>query len=114
MVNQTTHAQLQEAAPDEADAVFADAEARRTQSGGYALASAVAGFAASEFAHQYLGQRAEKTWATGPNPRAEHAEMDGETVGNDETFSNGAKWPGDPILGADGVAGCNCGLEISY
>ena len=40
--------------------------------------------------------------------------MDGETVANDDVFSNGAKWPGDPVLGAEGVSGCNCGLSVSY
>jgi HK97 family phage portal protein len=114
MVNNTTYNQLSEAEPDEADDVFANAESTRTHSGGYALAAAVAGFATSEFAHQYFGTKAQKTWITGPNPRASHAEMDGETVGNDEVFSNGAKWPGDPTLGASEVAGCNCGLEISF
>jgi hypothetical protein len=114
MVNNTTLNQLEDAEPDEADSVFDNAKAQRSNSGGFALAAAVAGFATSEFAHQYFGQKAQKTWVTGPNPRAEHAAMDGETVGNDETFSNGAKWPGDPILGAEGVSGCNCGLEVSF
>jgi HK97 family phage portal protein len=114
MVNNTTLNQLEDADPDEADDVFTNAEAARTHSGGYALAAAVAGFATSEFAHQYYGSKAQKTWVTGPNPRPDHADMDGESVPNDESFSNGAKWPGDPILGADGVAGCNCGLEVSF
>jgi hypothetical protein len=114
MVNSTTLQQLEETDPEDADTVFDNAASTRTKSGGWALAAAVAGFATSEFAHQYFGQRAEKTWVTGPNPRAEHAQMDGETVPNDENFSNGAKWPGDPVLGAEGVSGCNCGLEISY
>jgi HK97 family phage portal protein len=113
MVNGTTFAQLDEAAPEDADTVFENAQTSRTKSGGWALAAAVAGFATSEFAHQYFGQQAEKTWVTGPNPRADHAEMDGETVANSDTFSNGAKWPGDPVLGAAGVSGCNCGLVVS-
>lgn len=114
MVNSTTLAQLEEADPEDADTVFDNAKSSRTKSGGWALAAAVAGFATSEFAHQYFGQRAEKTWVTGPNPRPDHAQMDGETVPNSEVFSNGAKWPGDPVLGAEGVSGCNCGLEVSY
>jgi HK97 family phage portal protein len=114
MVNAATLAQLEEVEPDEADTVFDNAKAQRSGSGGFALAAAVAGFATSEFAKQYFGQRAEKTWVTGPNPRAEHAAMDGETVANDDVFSNGAKWPGDPVLGAEGVSGCNCGLSVSY
>lgn len=115
MVNDTTYQQLQDLGEDEEpDGVFDDAQSTRTKSGGWALAAAVAGFATSEFARQYFGQRAQKTWVTGGNPRPDHAAMDGETVDNSDTFSNGAKWPGDPVLGAEGVSGCNCGLEISY
>lgn len=114
MVNNTTLTQLEDLGEDEEpESVFDDAQASRTQSGGWALAAAVAGFATSEFARQYFGQQAQKTWITGPNPRPDHAAMDGETVANDDTFSNGAKWPGDPSLGPDGVSGCNCGLEVS-
>jgi hypothetical protein len=40
--------------------------------------------------------------------------MDGETVAIDDKFSNGADWPGDPVLGAEGVAGCNCGVTVNY
>jgi hypothetical protein len=40
--------------------------------------------------------------------------MDGETAGIGEPFSNGAQWPGDPVLGAEGVANCNCGVSISF
>lgn len=48
-----------------------------------------------------------KTWITGPNPRAEHAAMDGETVSLDDFFSDGSKWPG-----SNGDApGCNCSVE---
>jgi hypothetical protein len=39
--------------------------------------------------------------------------MDGETVGIDDEFSNGAKWPGDSSLDSDQSAGCLCELEIS-
>ena len=53
-----------------------------------------------------------KTWVTGDNPRASHAAMDGETVGISDTFSNGAKWPGDPSLDTSEIAGCNCSLDF--
>jgi hypothetical protein len=46
-----------------------------------------------------------KTWVTGPNPRPEHAAMDGETVGIDEDFSDGNGWPG-------GDPGCNCSVDV--
>jgi hypothetical protein len=38
--------------------------------------------------------------------------MDGEMVGIDDRFSNGADWPGDDILGPDGTCNCNCSTEI--
>lgn len=57
-----------------------------------------------------------KVWNTGPNPRPEHARMNGERVGIDEKFSNGADWVGDSWLGPDGTCGCNCSIsvEIEY
>ncbi|WP_146115382.1 phage portal protein [Microbacterium sp. MYb62] len=58
--------------------------------------------------------RVVKTWnASSSNPRSSHAQMDGETVGIDELFSNGMNAPGDPAGGADEVAGCMCGLTIT-
>lgn len=55
-----------------------------------------------------------KTWVTqSSNPRTEHASLDGETVAIDDTFSNGARWPGDPVLDADESAGCMCAVEFS-
>lgn len=56
-----------------------------------------------------------KTWiVTSTNPRPEHAAVNGETVGIDEKFSNGANWPGDPVLGAAGVSGCACEVRVNY
>jgi hypothetical protein len=54
-----------------------------------------------------------KTWVTGGNPRADHAEMDGETVPLGELFSNGMNGPGDYSGGAAEVANCNCDLQFS-
>jgi len=116
-VNSTTRDRVKAAlADDDGDPadVFEEAESARTSSGSAALVTALAGFALVEAGKQLLGDQASKTWITGANPRAEHAAMDGETVSLNENFSNGANWPGDPILGADGVAGCNCGVSISY
>jgi hypothetical protein len=53
-----------------------------------------------------------KTWVTGGNPRADHAEMDGETVPLGELFSNGMNGPGDYSGGAAEVANCNCDLSF--
>ena len=56
-----------------------------------------------------------KTWqhGGGRDPRSDHAAMDGETVGIDETFSNGMKWPGDPAGGAEEVAHCQCSVTFN-
>ena len=39
--------------------------------------------------------------------------MNGETVRIDEVFSNGLRWPGDPVGGADNNAECHCRAEYS-
>jgi HK97 family phage portal protein len=54
-----------------------------------------------------------KTWITGPNPRADHAGLAGQTVPLGRPFSNGMDGPGDPSGGADEVAGCNCSLSFT-
>lgn len=115
-VNSTTRDRITAALADgeDPDDVFDEAESARTSSGARALVAALAGFAVTEVGKQLGGSRATKTWNTGPNPRASHAEMDGETVGVEETFSNGMLWPGDLAGGADEVAGCNCGLTMSF
>ena len=117
-INATTKdrldAALESDEPDPAH-VFDEAVSARTESGSTALVAALAGFAVMEAGKQLVGSRATKTWVvTSGNPRAEHAAMDGETVPIEENFSNGATWPGDPVLGADGVAGCMCALQLNY
>jgi HK97 family phage portal protein len=93
-------------------AVFATAIAVRALSGGRAQATAVSSWTTYEAGKQY-GQPARKRWVTGAHPRESHAAMNGQTVGLDEHFSNGARWPADAInLGVDEVAGCNCDLVI--
>lgn len=77
------------------------------------LMTTLAAFATVEAAKQNGG--ASKTWlVTSKNPRPSHAAMSGQTVGIDEPFSNGANWPGDPALGVDGVAGCECDVEVTF
>lgn len=58
---------------------------------------------------------ARKTWihVGGATSRPEHEAMDGETVGIDELFSNGLRWPGDPAGGPEDNAQCSCRLEYS-
>lgn len=116
-INQTTKAQIDAALEDDepdVGGVFDNAESARSGSASGALMAAVAGFALVEAGKQLVGDRAEKTWETGANPRPDHASMGGESVGINESFSNGANWPGDPVLGAEGVSNCNCGVSISF
>lgn len=82
------------------------------------IAAGLSSWAMVEAAGQITGRkplsRATKTWLVrSGNPRATHAAMSGQTVAIDERFSNGADWPGDSALGADEVAGCQCGVEIT-
>lgn len=57
-----------------------------------------------------------KTWVTtSSNPRAEHAAMNGETVGIDDEFSNGLRWPGDSASGDPAeVANCKCEVVVNW
>ena len=93
--------------------VFTVAEEQRSISAGRAISTGVAAFAVREAAHQ-LAPRATKTWiTTSGNSRPDHAAMNGETVPVDEPFSNGMQVPGDPVNGADDVAGCECIVQIT-
>lgn len=57
-----------------------------------------------------------KTWVTtSSNPRAEHAAINGETVGIDDEFSNGLRWPGDSASGDPAeVANCKCEVVVNW
>lgn len=93
--------------------VFDIAMGARSESAATTLATTFVTFATVETGKQTGAAR--KTWLVmSGNPRPEHAVMNGETVGIDDVFSNGAKWPGDPVLGADGVAGCSCEVEVIF
>jgi hypothetical protein len=96
------------------DSVFDEAEDVRSGSAGRALVTTAASFAMVEAGKQLGGDKAVKTWrVTSGNPRPEHAAMDGETVPIGEEFSNGLNWPGDPVMGPDEVAGCECTVDVS-
>lgn len=124
MINATTLAQLQKALADPGEdengdpltspeSVFDDAEDARGDSISTTLSTTFSGFAVTEAAQQQSAEST-KTWVVNAaNPRPEHAAMDGETVPAGESFSNGANWPGDPVLGAEGVANCTCTVEIT-
>lgn len=75
-------------------------------------ATAMTGWGTIEAVNQ-TGREATKTWETGANPRSAHAALSGETVPVGDTFSNGARWPGDSSLSDDERAGCNCGLTVN-
>lgn len=88
------------------------------------LIAALLAYGATKFATkeaidqaQYQGKmertKVYKTWITGPNPRPEHAAMNGEKVLLDDKFSNGADWTHDDILGPNGTCGCNCRIEVT-
>jgi HK97 family phage portal protein len=119
-VNRATKAQLDAAldADEPQDAlrnVFDVSEDSRSAEAGQTLATGLAAFAAVESITQVAPGQATKTWVvTSADPRASHASMNGETVALDDTFSNGAKWPGDATaLDVDDIAGCQCAVEIN-
>jgi len=92
---------------DAMDSLFDEMTENEVISAGFTLAGSVANFARNESA--YSNNRGTKTWiVTSGNPRASHAAMNGETVAMGETFSNGARWPGDPDLDIDETANCAC------
>lgn len=102
-----------------AQTVFDAATDRATKSG-RSMAAAVVGFAVLEAVRQassagFNTSKVTKTWrVTSGNPRPSHAAMDGETVGIDDNFSNGADWPGDTeALDAADVCNCMCECEIT-
>jgi HK97 family phage portal protein len=78
-----------------------------------ALVSNCAGFGRQDAAR--ASGLTQKTWTvTSANPRPSHAAMNGETVDMDDTFSNGARWPGDGGLDVDESAGCTCVLSYTW
>jgi hypothetical protein len=93
--------------------VFAFAVGARAMMAGTTLTTTFTSFATTEAAKQTSPRQSMKTWVvTSRNPRPEHSAMNGETVPTEEQFSNGADWPGDPSLGAAGVANCMCIVEV--
>jgi len=98
------------------ETVFDTRENRDADSFGRSVATAVASWGLLEACKQAKDQGYQKTvekmWVTGDNARSSHAAMNGETVPIDETFSNGAYWPGDDNLDPDESCGCNCSTEI--
>lgn len=107
--NQTTAAELAEA--DDAAAVWAKAINTRAPQMAISKVTTEANLGRHEAAAQ--NDASEKRWVvTSQNPRPSHAAMSGESVPIDSEFSNGARWPGDPVLSVDERAGCSCMLEF--
>jgi hypothetical protein len=116
LINSTTLEQLEAAGTDREalDHVFDVAQGDRAKSASKTIATMIAGFAMTEMAKQLMRDREPtKTWVSSGKADSRHSGMNGETVPIHEKFSNGADWPGDPVLGAKGVANCACGVDIN-
>ncbi|HCG01102.1 MAG TPA: phage portal protein [Chloroflexi bacterium] len=112
-INETTAAQIEGAdGLDGIKALFAAYMIGRVVQIATSRVASVGGLASQVAARQSDART--KTWVvTSANARPSHEAMSGETVGLNETFSNGGNGPGDPSMGADEVAGCTCTLEFS-
>lgn len=118
-INVSTLEKLEDALEDEEtepSEVFEKREGKDADIFGQALATAVANWATIEAVHQAQDQgytkKVEKEWVTGPNARDTHIAMNGQRVGIDDNFSNGARWPGDDNLSPAESCGCNCSTEV--
>lgn len=118
-INVSTLEKLEDALEDEETEpaeVFEKREGKDADVFGQALATAVANWATIEAVHQAQDQgytkKVEKEWVTGPNARDTHVAMNGQRVGIDDNFSNGARWPGDDNLSPAESCGCNCSTEV--
>lgn len=119
-INTSTHGQLQAALDSDGEiepsSVFQTASDSRAPAVAAGVGAFLAGFATNEAASQIArvhDVEPTKTWETGPNPRPEHARMDGETVGIDDEFSNGQAWPGSASADPADSCGCNCSVSIN-
>jgi hypothetical protein len=77
------------------------------------IVTAVAGLASLNSARNNGGTT--KTWNAGGGTKAsrsDHDAMDGESVGINDTFSNGMGGPGDPAGGGENNGGCLCTLSF--
>lgn len=94
--------------------VFEEAATTRAEQSGRTLATALTALAVIEAAKMLGRPDVTKTWVVNSsNPRPSHAAMNGETVGIEDTYSNGMQWPGDSSGGADEVANCSCTSEVT-
>jgi len=109
-INATTRAALAVEDVDPTD-VTDELLGRRLTVIASAMVTMAAGFGAKEGGS--AAGATVKLWSVNSgNPRSSHSAMSGATAPIEGTFSNGARWPGDPVLGTDGIAGCMCSLVI--
>jgi HK97 family phage portal protein len=106
-INDTTKANLA-AEGAVASAVFEDLVDVRSAGIAATVATVLTNFASHEAAHQ-SGVKS-KTWVV-TNLKSRHPQLNGETVAVDGVFSNGARWPGDSVLGIAETARCQCLLS---
>ena len=108
--------QLGELTPESArDCVLASygrlMESRIRRNGGGVTAAATNAATVTGVSH--VTPNALKEWrCAGHNSRKSHIAMNGERAPVDGTFSNGARWPGDPSLPPHESCGCGCHVEI--
>ncbi len=114
-VNFATQRELEDLDPDDADFldnvrnVFAVAAGSRAAQVAVSRVTGVGNFARREGAKQ--GGAQYKVWNV-RSLSSRHPRMDGQKVGIDEEFSNGARWPGDASLSDDERAGCVCSMSF--
>lgn len=111
-INEATALMMAEAEAD-LDAIFAETRARELA---ITRTTNEMNWATGEAVHQNeMESSARKTWhALSERPRQSHAKMNGVTVGFEELFPNGLRFPGDGSSGnADEVANCQCAMTVS-
>ncbi|MFH0902316.1 MAG: hypothetical protein V2A73_16920 [Pseudomonadota bacterium] len=109
--DQVAAALLAEVPKDAIKGLFDIAASSRADEIASSGVTTAANFGAHEGAKQ--GGLRTKTWQVNSgNPRESHAAMDGMTIGLDELFPTGQRWPGDPAGGAEEVANCNCSITF--
>jgi len=122
-----THAAQHEEAGREAVAAAQGAgadgwrDALRSAAEAWVVASGVRAATAATEVRSFGGHDAakasglvKKIWRTGgANPRPSHRAQNGETVGLDDVFSNGLRWPGDGSGRLEELVNCKCTLDYA-
>jgi hypothetical protein len=110
-INRTTRQAVVDALddPETLDGVFDVAIEARAPEAGLSRATELIAFGSHEAAYQ--NHVTNKVWVvTSTNSR--HPELDGETVGMDDTFSNQLAYPGDPAGDPSETCRCECLLDF--